>query len=454
MNQPIRSHTYERSDSAQSDFLRLRRIEVDRLFGLYDHVIHLNTQDHVTIVHGPNGVGKTVLLRMIDALFKGRLSHFRQIPFSRFFVQFNDGSTITINKTDSTSEEGWFELLLTTGETQESTRIHSRSEAESIAAKITFLRPHETLSNAWIDIRDGEILSSDEVVDRFQGRIHIDHYPDAPWLSAFLKRANSYLIQEQRLFQFSAKGHDRQLQLWRDDASGFVSSVLRCSDDFRDRLGQAMANYGRQAQMFDQSFPQRLISAQKEMSINEIQKGMAELEEKTTELMQIGILEETPVHPFQAGALERNDPTEARVMTLYVSDTRSKLAALDSLAARSRLLLNIVNKKYSHKYVRVDRERGLVAESDRAETLALDSLSSGEQHELVLHYDLLFRVLRSTMVLIDEPELSLHVAWQKRFLTDLMDIVKLSGLDALIATHSPYIIGDRTDLMVDLKDSM
>ena len=304
-----------------------------------------------------------------------------------------------------------------------------------------------------MDIRDGEVLSSDDVLSRFQGRVHVDSYPDIPWFSAFLKRANSYLIQEQRLFQVAAKEHSRQLRFFRDDPPGFVSTVIQYSEDFRDRLAQAMANYGRQSQTLDQSFPQRLISAQKEMSLNEIQMGMSELEKKTTDLMQIGILEETPIHPFHAGALERIDPTQTRVMTLYVSDTKSKLAALDSLSDRSRLLFNIVNKKYRHKHIRVDRERGLVAESDSSDLLALDSLSSGEQHELVLHYDLLFRVRRNTIVLIDEPELSLHVAWQKRFLPDLIDIVQLSGVDALIATHSPYIISDRFDLMIDLKDS-
>ena len=453
MNQSPRSSKEQKTDSTQSSSLRLMRIEIDNLFGLYNHVINLHLHEQVTIIHGPNGIGKTVLLRMIDALFKGRLSHFRQILFSRFFAQFHDGSSLMINKTITASQEGWFELVLTTDEIRESTRIHSKSEAEYIAAKIHYLRPHETLSNTWIDIRDGEILSSDEVRSRFQGRVQVDSYPDIPWFSAFLKKTNSYVIQEQRLFQVARKEPDPQMRFWSDDRSGFVSTVIQYSEDFRDRLAQAMANYGRQSQILDQSFPQRLISAQKEMSLNEIQNGMSELEERTTDLMQMGILEETPIHPFQAGALERIDPTEARVMTLYVSDTKSKLAALDSLADRSRLLLNIVNKKYRHKHVRVDRERGLVAESDSSDVLALDSLSSGEQHELVLHYDLLFGVLRNTIVLIDEPELSLHVAWQKRFLPDLMDIVKLSGVDALIATHSPYIIGDRADLLVDLKDS-
>ena len=93
-----------------------------------------------------------------------------------------------------------------------------------------------------------------------------------------------------------------------------------------------------------------------------------------------------------------------------------------------------------------------MAEDDRGNRLPLDSLSSGEQHELVLHYDLLFRVQANTIVLIDEPELSLHVSWQKRFLPDLLEVAKLSTFDAIVATHSPYIIGERDDLMAGLGD--
>ena len=79
------------------------------------------------------------------------------------------------------------------------------------------------------------------------------------------------------------------------------------------------------------------------------------------------------------------------------------------------------------------------------------NLSSGEQHELVLFYELLFKVKPNSLILIDEPELSLHVVWQQQFLGDLEDITKLTGFDILIATHSPLIIHDRWDLTVELK---
>ena len=54
------------------------------------------------------------------------------------------------------------------------------------------------------------------------------------------------------------------------------------------------------------------------------------------------------------------------------------------------------------------------------------------------------------MILIDEPELSLHVSWQINFIEDLERILRLRRLKVLIATHSPQIIHDRWDLVQEL----
>ena len=214
-----------------------------------------------------------------------------------------------------------------------------------------------------------------------------------------------------------------------------------------------MADYGRQSQTLDQSFPQRLITAEEKMPVELLEEKISELGKKTADLTKIGILEETQANPIRVEMPKNIDSTQARVMTLYVHDTTEKLAKLDVLKDPSRLLLDKMNQKYRHKKILVDREHGLVAVSDDGQRLELDCLSSGEQHELVLYYALLFKVPSNTIVLIDEPELSLHVAWQKKFLPDLLEIIKLSNFDTLIATHSPYIIGDRADLMIGLGGS-
>jgi predicted ATP-binding protein involved in virulence len=130
-------------------------------------------------------------------------------------------------------------------------------------------------------------------------------------------------------------------------------------------------------------------------------------------------------------------------------DTQEKLRVLEELATRIELLRKALNSKFKNKEIQF-RDRGFHAQGPDGRELSLDALSSGEQHQLVLLYDLLFRVKPNTLVLIDEPELSLHVTWQKRFLEDLLEIADVAQLDALVATHSPFIVGDRSDLMVSL----
>lgn len=45
----------------------ITQIEVKKLFNIYNHTINLNP--NITILHGPNGVGKTTILQMLDDMF-------------------------------------------------------------------------------------------------------------------------------------------------------------------------------------------------------------------------------------------------------------------------------------------------------------------------------------------------------------------------------------------------
>ena len=434
----------------ESELLRLQRIAVDGLFGTYDHDIHLKLEDRVTLLHGPNGVGKTVVLGMVDALLRRRLGYIRGIPFSRFFLEFRDGSTVQVAAPGQGSGGGYELRLFTQGQSH-SASLDELSPAGRIAAKIEYLRPHPRVADAWIDMRDDEVLDASEVVSRYSEGA-TDGEPTS-WFDRFLGHARSHFIEAQRLVRtdlsaFSSFGYRRTR---RREPSSFA--VDECSEHFRRRIADTMVQYGRESQALDQSFPQRLISATDELDVDELKKRMSELDHKTEELKRIGVLDETPTHPFPVDKLGDMDAARIRVMTLYVQDTEGKLQVLEDLANRVHVLLDNVNQKYRHKKIALDREDGLVARSDMGQVLALRALSSGEQQELVLHYDLLFRVLSNTIVLVDEPELSLHVAWQKRFLPDLLRIVELSNFDVLVATHSPYVVGDRDDLMVALGDA-
>lgn len=64
-------------------------------------------------------------------------------------------------------------------------------------------------------------------------------------------------------------------------------------------------------------------------------------------------------------------------------------------------------------------------------------LSSGEKQIVSLFSHVYLSSEKKFFVLIDEPELSLSVPWQRRFLVDIQNGAYCSGLFAV--THSPFI---------------
>jgi len=115
------------------------------------------------------------------------------------------------------------------------------------------------------------------------------------------------------------------------------------------------------------------------------------------------------------------------------------------------LFVRIINSRFSHKTIVIDEETGFTFRASNGLILRPEQLSSGEQHAVVILLELLFNTVPGTLILIDEPELSLHISWQQQFVRDIDEIVSHDNFDILIATHSPQIIHDRWDLTVELK---
>lgn len=451
----------------EPELLRIRQIRVDGLFGLYNHTINLNQEERVTVLHGPNGVGKTITLKMVHALLEGQFSFLGEIPFSCFSVSFTDGASIKVapvlkpnSQLDKLRGKGNAgrqpkKLKISLNNKEASYEFPVGRDmifvADEISEHIHWL--HRAGENLWIDERDGEELRADEIVSRYSSysfsNIKKQGIGQEPaWLSQLRNKVNTYLIEAQRLLRVQEvkSPHFRP-------SSEMVSTVVDYAQEIKQRIRETLARYGQQSQTLDQSFPQRLLAvAGAPFESSELKKRMGILDAKRDELKRIGLLDDSEIveHSFNPSQLDDLDYTKQRVMTLYVQDTEQKLGVFDELAHPARLFLDNVNK-FQHKRLRLDREKGFIVEDENRQPLDINLLSSGEQHELVLNYDLLFRVRKNTLVLIDEPELSLHVAWQKRFLPDLLEIVKIAQIDALVATHSPFIVGDRTDLMVPLE---
>lgn len=81
-----------------------------------------------------------------------------------------------------------------------------------------------------------------------------------------------------------------------------------------------------------------------------------------------------------------------------------------------------------------------------SETLEMKSLSSGEKQIVSLFAHLYLSGQSQFFVIIDEPELSLSVPWQRRFLPDILGTGMCTGLVAV--THSPFVWENETEAYV------
>ena len=76
--------------------LRRLNFKVEGLYEDYDHEIPINLEDHITAIIAPNGMGKTICLKLIYSLFSGDWAYFSSVDFRSVLYEFSDGSKITI----------------------------------------------------------------------------------------------------------------------------------------------------------------------------------------------------------------------------------------------------------------------------------------------------------------------------------------------------------------------
>lgn len=439
--------------------MRIKQISVSGLFGIFDHVIPLNMDDRITVIHGLNGFGKTAMLRILNGLFNSRYSELRTIPFSKFCVEFDDDSNIEIIKNTDNSKEIENNFVFNFHDNNVDIinfKPKRRSDTENLLRILDDLIPglERISSRKWLYTPTQENLSLEEVLERFSDLLPVKFQSEAEWLEKLKNNIHIRLIESQRLLNLVPN-----LRLKFDDRTPTIESTVSAySNELAKLMQDKFKEYGTISQSLDRSFPMRVVKQQSSPDLTDehLRNQLKELEETRSRLIEVGLLDQDEDSEFQIQPQDIDESTK-NALSVYVEDVEKKLNVFNEIAIKINLLKRIINNKFSYKEINFSKEKGFIfttlynSSLSDSKILSPNDLSSGEQHELVLLYELLFKVQPNSLVLIDEPELSLHVGWQIQFLKDLQEITKLANVDILIATHSPDIIQDRWDLTVELK---
>jgi predicted ATP-dependent endonuclease of OLD family len=153
--------------------------------------------------------------------------------------------------------------------------------------------------------------------------------------------------------------------------------------------------------------------------------------------------------------LESNEMKKIDAILDISADSESrKTAVMKSI----NLFLNTVNEFIFSadikKKIAIDVSGHVYFSTENDEQkLSIQYLSSGERQILVFFANLIFGVkpTSSGIFVVDEPELSLHLSWQKVFVKKALEISK--NVQFIFATHAPEIIGKYRDRTKKLERS-
>jgi hypothetical protein len=191
-----------------------------------------------------------------------------------------------------------------------------------------------------------------------------------------------------------------------------------------------------------------------------VRQQLGHLQRLCRKLGELGLV--APLSPQAMDVLDRlKDSNEAalEVILVYWRDVVRRLRRLKSRVRSLELYRDVVNALLEGKAIRF---RGDCDEGENdgqglevmvgERSMPLEHLSDGEQHLLVIFGELLFgRLARPRgLLLLDEPENSLHPEWQAALGTTLGRLATNSRRRVLVATHSPIIIGDSWEREISL----
>lgn len=435
--EPVACAPMSPGEEAGSTLWPLSQISVKGLFGNRDFALVLDSD--ATVLTGENGSGKSTLLRAIRLLSTEQWTDFATLPLDRLELAFHDGGELAAEIQDgclilSSGAEKWTFDLETASQVDPRLLLELQHARRDPAGQFRRQRLHR-----WP--REPYLRHGGTAVEEIEALVPPE------WLADMTDRFQTRLISARRL----------EHRLRPDPGSQGEETptpvVEQYAEELRARMRDELSVYAAESRSQERNLPAQIVHAMQGAS--ETSEGAEELADEVEQLRDsvrslaaslasVGLFQEEDPDHF-AGY-----PRDNKLILLAVREvyrvTKARLERLTAFRSDLELFNSFLNQRFSNKRIVLSQDRGIGVELPDRGFIAPSQLSSGEQQLLALAYVLLFKTDPTSVVLLDEPELSLHVAWLKGLLAAFLDIGQARRLQFVIATHSPSVLAGHTEL--------
>lgn len=432
--------------------LRIKLFEIKNLFNQFN--VKLPLDERINIFLGENGMGKTTILNCLHCVLSGNIERLNSIVFDEIVITLTDDTSLSIKHSDISSyvDEYLYEMPR-----------RRRIRLDSIFSE----KELEEIRNMYAHNYDG--------IDAYKKYcFRISEVYGMPF-----QMARQEL--ERYMMTFSNRDGDYKKAIaFKKKVDEIFNKEILYFPTYR-RIEEDMSKLG--------------IDAEKDRVKNRlIQFGMTDVEKAIEKILATirsaaitGFTEMTGV------LLKQYLGGELRTDNSYLIDSDKLTIALDrigdeieshdkekikELVANAKIyepeniyLLNLIKnlitsyekqnqydervKKFvsvcngylnGKKYIYDESNVQLAIYRDKTKSpISIQNLSSGEKQVISMFSKLYIEETSDCIILFDEPELSLSIKWQSKFLPDIMNSEKCSTLIAV--THSPFIFENEFDCL-------
>lgn len=369
----------------------VKRVEVTDFLSRSD-TLSVELQQDLTILTGRNGAGKTSLLKLIWYIISGNiLLALKEVPFSRLLVE-TDRYTCEVTRTGNLT----CEILITAGDKT----FHYQDEEDD----------------------DGDVIENAE--DRANPRLQ--------------RTGSSVFLPTFRRIEggFSLEG--------RPINPNALSGLFGNLNKDKTAVEDALTELSKKLTKKDHAF----VSAISTVDITEmLLKRYGELSAEYTKLqseMSQSIVSQIKKH--KTGS-DRDEAEPAnQLLDSIIAEIESVENERITIMSPIEAIQKVVSGIFHHGGIKFGHRLSF---GDAAAAINSESLSAGEKQMLSF---IAYNGLKSNCIfLIDEPELSLHVDWQRQMFSILRE--QQSSNQFIVATHSPFIYSQYPDKEAQLVSS-
>lgn len=365
---------------------------------------------HINVFFGLNGCGKTSLLKILHSAMTNDASILARVPFTFARVtihslNFKRDFVRTIEKKVSKEQEP-------TVEEEKEIRVDKRGMIQTAE--------HQRRTMRWKTEPSIKVATTTNWHHQYlpTSRLLLGWSDIPPWV--VISPHDRPAMSEEQIDLFFAESIK---QLWTNYTSGLLSGVRKAQE-----AGLA-------------SILRAVLSPPKRTT----RRNTAELETHQAYLR----MKKFVSRQGSAELISSEEAFKARydkdvTLRRVVQDIDKTEQQIEESSAPRNRLEELVKSLLAEGKVVTFSDQSIDIKTVAGADIGVSSLSSGEKHVLRLLVETI--LAGESSIIIDEPELSLHIDWQKR----LVDMIRTLSPKAqlILATHSPEVMADVPDKFI------